>query len=157
MNTTPAPTTSTPVRFRPPPARLMRTLNPLMKVLIRSRLGRRMRPLAVVRFTGRRSGKTRALPLGVHDVGDFLAVFTSSSWRHNFQEPTHVAVSWGGHTSEGTAQLVEDQSRVAPALAVAFNQVGARKLGLAVDDGRQPTIAELAAVGRSMIEIHLDT
>jgi len=65
MNNQAQDTTIPAVRSKPPPARLMRLLNPLMRVAIRSRLGRRMEPLAVLRYHGRHSGRRRDIPVGV--------------------------------------------------------------------------------------------
>ena len=144
------------VRTQPPPARLMRLVNPFMRVAIRSRLGRRIEPLAVLRCRGRHSGRRRDIPVGIHDVAGVPSVFTDRPWRLNFRGGADVIVMRGGRTRSGRAELVEDPDQVGPALAVAVRQAGARKLGLAVAEGHQPTAEELAGVGRSMIEIHFD-
>lgn len=144
------------VRTRPPPARLMRFVNPFMRAAIRSPLGRRMEPLAVLRFHGRHSGRRRDIPAGVHDVEGVPCVFTDRPWRLNFRGGADVIVMRAGQARSGRAELVEDPDRVGRALAVAVRQVGARKLGLAVAEDHQPTTAELAGVGRSMIEIRFD-
>ena len=142
------------VRSQPPPARLMRLLNPLMRLAIRSRLGRRMEPLAVLRYHGRHSGRRRDIPVGVHDVAGVPTVFTDRPWRLNFLGGADVVVMRAGQARSGRAELVEDPAQVGPAFAVAVRQVGPRKLGLAVATGHEPTAEELAAVGRSMIRIH---
>jgi hypothetical protein len=143
------------VRTQPPPARLMRFVNPLMRAAIRSRLGRRMEPLAVLRFRGRHSGRRRDIPAGVHDVEGVPCVFTDRPWRLNFRGGADVVVMRAGQARSGRAELVEDPDQVGPALAVAVRQAGARKLGLAVAEDHQPTAEEFAAVGRSMIRLHL--
>jgi hypothetical protein len=58
------------VRSRPPPAALMRAVNPLMRAVIRSPLGRHLEPLAVLRFSGRRTGARRG---ALDDPDRFLA------------------------------------------------------------------------------------
>ena len=144
------------VRTQPPPARLMRLVNPFMRVAIRSRLGRRMEPLAVLRCRGRHSGRRRDIPVGIHDVAGVPSVFTDRPWRLNFRGGANVIVMRGGQARAGWADLVDDPDQVGPALAVAVRQAGARKLGLAVAGDHRPTAEELAAVGRSMITIHFD-
>ncbi len=144
------------VRTRPPPARLMRFMNPFMRAAIRSRLGRRMEPLAVLRFSGRHSGGRRDIPAGVHDVEGVPCVFTDRPWRLNFRGGADVIVMRAGQARSGRAELVDDPDQVGRALAVAVRHAGARKLGLAVAEGHQPTAEELAVVGRSMIRIHFD-
>ena len=79
MNNQAQDTTIPSVRSKPPPARLMRLLNPLMRVAIRSRLGRRMEPLAVLRYHGQHSGRRRDIPVGVHDVAGVPSVLPAGS------------------------------------------------------------------------------
>jgi hypothetical protein len=114
-----------------------------------------MGALAVLSFTGRRTGKGYEIPVGVHDVNGVLAVFTDRPWRLNFRDGAEVTVFRGGTEQKGRAELVEDPEQVGPALAVAAQKAGARNLGLAVKKGSQPTPADFGAVGRSMIRIHL--
>lgn len=152
----PADVTTTSVRLRPPPAALMRLVNPVMRVAIRSRLGRRMEPLAVLRFVGRRSGKRRDIPVGVHEVDGVACVFTDRPWRLNFRNGADVTVFRAGRVRAGRAELIDDPDQVGPALARAVEHVGARKLGLAVAKDHHPTAEEFAAVGRSLIEIRFD-
>jgi hypothetical protein len=144
------------VQLRPPPAALMRLVNPVMRRVIRSRIGRRMEPLAVLRFVGRRTGKRRDIPAGLHTLDGVGCVFTDRPWRHNFSGGIPVTVISGGRSRAGRADLVEDRQRVGDALARAVEQVGARKLGLVIAKGCTPTPADFAAVGKSMIEIHFD-
>ncbi|MEY2402830.1 MAG: hypothetical protein QOD38_381 [Acidimicrobiaceae bacterium] len=141
------------VRSKPPPAALMRFISPLMRALIRSPLGRRMQPLAVLRFTGRRTGKRRAIPVGVHDIDGVACVFTDRPWRLNFRPGIEVVVEHGGQRRLGRAELIDDPALVGPTLARAVETAGARKLGLFVAKDHQATAEELAAVGRSLIEI----
>ena len=156
MNNQAQDTTIPSVRSKPPPARLMRLLNPLMRVAIRSRLGVRMEPLAVLRYHGRHSGRRRDIPVGVHDVAGVPSVFTDRPWRLNFAGGAEVIVMRAGQARPARAELVEDPDQVGSALAVAIREVGPGKLGLAVAKGHRPTAAELAAVGRSMIRLHFD-
>ena len=132
------------VRTQPPPARLMRLVNPFMRDrdAVR-RLGRRMEPLAVLRFQGRHSGRRRDIPAGVHDVEGALCVFTDRPWRLNFRGGADIVVMRAGQARSGWAELVEEPDQVGPALAVAVRQAGARKLGLVVAEDHRPTAEEV--------------
>jgi hypothetical protein len=147
-----------PVRGKPPPRQLMKIVNPLMRLIIDSPLGRRMDGMAVLRFKGRRTGKAYTIPVGVHEVDGVFAVFTDRAWRLNCSDGATVSVSRGGRTELARAQLISNPSRVGPALATALRRAGnPRRLGLTIDKGHQPTESELAAVGRSMITLTFDT
>jgi hypothetical protein len=147
------PTKNPAVISKPPPAALMRLVNPLMRVIIRSRFGRRLEPLAVLRVTGRRTGIRREFVAGVHMVDGIATVFTGRPWRLNFQGGTNVVVMSGGAERQAHAMLVEEPSEVGRAFAIAVRQAGARNLGVAIVKGADPTPADFAAVGRSMIRI----
>ena len=110
----PADATTTSVRLRPPPAALMRLVNPVMRVAIRSRLGRRMEPLAVLRFVGRRSGKRRDIPVGVHEVDGVACVFTDRPWRLSFRNGADVTVFRAGRVRAGRASSSMTQIKLVP-------------------------------------------
>ena len=141
------------VTSRPPPAALMRLVNPLMRVAIRSRWGRHFGPLAVLRVQGRRTGNSREFVAGVHSVDGIPTVFTDRPWRVNFKGGVDVVVMNSGTERPARATLVEEPGEVGPALAAAVQEAGARNLGVAVAKGAHPTSADFAAVGRSMIRI----
>jgi hypothetical protein len=141
------------VSLKPPPAGVIRLVNPMMRRLIRSRLGRRLAPLAVIGVDGRRTGTRREFNVGLHDVDGVLTVFTDRPWRHNFSGGAEVTVARGGTTWRGRGELVADPGLVGPALAAACGQVGPRKLGLRIRTDADPTVEDFAAVGKSMIRI----
>lgn len=141
------------VTAKPPPPALIRVLNPIMRVLLPSRLGRRMAPLAVLRFTGHRSGLQRDIPAGVHEFGDHAVVFTDRPWRLSLRDGAEVVVRRGGVARVATAELVEDPALVAPALASVADRVGPRRVGLSVTGDGTPAVEDYAAAGKSMIEL----
>jgi hypothetical protein len=141
------------VMLAPPPAAVIRLINPVMRIVIRSRLGRRMGPLAVIRFAGHRTGHRRDIPVGLHEVDGVPTVFTDRPWRLNFRGAGDVTVQKGGNTWAGRAQLVDDPAQVGAALATAVQQVGARNVGLAITKGARPTADDFAGLGKSMIQI----
>jgi hypothetical protein len=89
----------------------------------------------------------------VHAVDGIPTVFTDRLWRLNFKGGTDVVVIHAGTERPARATLVEEPSEVGPALAAAVQEAGARNLGVAITKGADPTSADFAAVGRSMIRI----
>lgn len=67
-----------------PPDWLMRLVNPVVRKLVQRGRGRLAERLAALEFTGRRTGKTYAVPVGCRVVDGRGAVLTDSRLRHNF-------------------------------------------------------------------------
>ena len=141
------------VAVKPPPAALIRVLNPLMRAVLPMRLGGRMHPLVLLEITGHRTGRQHRIPVGLHEVGGEHVIFTDRPWRENVRGGADVVVAAGGQRRPAVAELVDDPVLVGEALRVAVGQVGARRLGLQVADGDTPTAADYAATGKSMIRI----
>src|SRR6187200_2499526 len=104
-------TTMTTVRaFEPSPAfrTLTRVGNLVMRPLIRSRLGRHMRELAVISFTGRRSGARYTVPVGYQEMDGQGLVMTAAGWKANLRGGADVEVVHDGRTQPMRADLIED-------------------------------------------------
>ena len=96
---------SAPARF----AVTNRVVNPLLVPLLRSPVGRLLgRHLAVVAYTGRRSGRPHQLVCHVtEDAEDLLVVVgraADKQWWRNFRAPATVQVWLGGRRVAGTAR-----------------------------------------------------
>jgi hypothetical protein len=129
-------------------------VNRVLRVLGPTPAGRLLpASVALLRFTGRTSGRRLEVPVLVHEFEGTEAVFTSAPWRRNFDGGAPVTVVRKGRAVAHRGELVTDQAQVAPALQEAVRRKGAGKLGLAATKGRQPTVDELAAVGKSMIRL----
>jgi len=149
-------TTSSPpaVQRTHPPDVLIRVVNPVMRRLLASPLHRAVSgQLMLLRFRGRRSGRSFALPVARQEHRGRIAAFTNSAWRHNFR---------GGHLAElvlaGTPRavrgtLLEDVDEVTTAYAAKIEELGRqaaqRRLGIRITVGRAPTPAELAEAIRA--------
>jgi hypothetical protein len=146
-----------PVRHRPPPAALLRVLNPIVRANLGTPLWR-MFPswMAVLEFSGRRSLRQLRVPVGLHGVHGTPTVFTERPWRLNFAGGAPVTVIGRGKHRHGRGELVRDRDAVGSAFATALEHMRPSNLGLAVDKGHQPTAQELAALGGDMITIHYD-
>ncbi|RPJ41307.1 MAG: DUF385 domain-containing protein, partial [Chloroflexi bacterium] len=100
-------------RGPPLPKFMVRMANPLLKAVLRSRFHKRMSDrLMILTFTGRKSGRRYATPVGYVRSGSEVFVFTRSSWRHNFKEPAPVSMRIQGKDVQGTARLVSDPACV---------------------------------------------
>ena len=146
-----------PVRHRPPPAALLRMLNPIVRVSVGTPLWRLFPSwMVVLDFTGRRSHRPLRVPVGLHDVHGTRTVFTDRPWRLNFVGGVPVTVISRGKSRQGRGELVRDRGEVGSAFAVALEHMRPSNLGLAVDKGHQPTAHELAALGDDIIRIRFD-
>ena len=144
------------IRVQPPPRAVLRVVNPVMRLLLTSPLAARLpRSMALLEFTGRRSGRRLAVPVGVHEVEDGLVVFTEAAWRHNFAGGRDVTLRRGPTCRQGRGVLVEDPQAVAVALGDAVARVGARNLAMRTAPGRQITHDDLVRLGRRMVRLEL--
>ena len=146
-----------PVRHRPPPAALLRVLNPTVRATLGTPLWRLFPSwMALLEFSGRRSHRPLRVPAGLHDVHGMPTVFTERPWRLNFAGGAPVTVISRGKRRHGRGELVQDRGEVGSALAVALERTRPSNLGLAVEKGHQPTAQELAALGGDIITIRYD-
>ena len=146
-----------PVRSRRPPAAVMRAVNPVVRAVLRSSLGRRAGRLTTLQFDGKRSGRHFVIPVMPVAVDGRECVFTDASWAANFAGGRQCRLTRAGREQHGRGVLVVAPEEVGRALHTALAQLGhPRQLGLAVDRGHVPTVAELGAAGRVMIRVEVD-
>ncbi|MEA2901513.1 MAG: hypothetical protein QOH36_1400 [Actinomycetota bacterium] len=135
----------------PPPA-VLAVLNPVMRVVLRSPLGRLMKPLALLEFTGRRSGLRYRVPAGWHQAVGAPVVLTPAPWRANFAGGAAVSVYHRGRKQAMTATLVTDPDVVASAVrAMLADGTPPRAIGLKIPAGHTVTAADVTSVDRAMI------
>lgn len=136
-----------------PPLTLIRTLNPLVRRLLRSRAhGWIDGAVLVLHITGRRSGRHYDIPVGYHSHGS-LSVFTDSPWRVNLRGGADIEVTLQGARTNMRAELEEDPVQVAKVYAERIEELGwqtaQRRLGIKIHVGRTPTHEELADMIRT--------
>lgn len=140
------------VRDARPPAVVIRILNPLMRALLGSRLARRMRGVALLEFSGRRSGCTYRVPVGWHDAGGQAIVLTPASWRANFAGGRPATVHHHGQVQSMTGTLVTDAAEVARAVQTLLDEgTVPRQLGLRIPDRHRISPSEISTVNRAII------
>jgi hypothetical protein len=140
-----------------PPATVLRLVNPVLRTLVASPAGRLVPgSVGVLRFTGRRSGRTLRIVAGIHDVDGLPIVITSRPWRLNFRGGREVAVARAGRWQRGTATLVEDAVHVAAALNhILRSGTSPRTLGLRMPRGHVLDADDVRATGRTLIRLDL--
>src|SRR6478672_3397393 len=98
------------VQDAPPPKAVLRLVNPLVVALLRSRLHRlASKNLMLLTVTGRKTGRTYTLPVGLHEQPDGTLVLSAGgSWRHNLQDGRDVRVTLDGRERTAHTTLEED-------------------------------------------------
>ena len=99
-----------------PPAAVVAVLNPINRVLLRGPIGHAIKPIALVEFNGRHSGRRRRVPVLWHPVGDGGYVFSPAAWRANFTGGAVATVTHLGRKQSMRGTLVTDPGLVADAL-----------------------------------------
>ena len=139
-----------------PPDVVMRVMNPVLRAILRTPLGRAASEFMILDFTGRKSGRHFSIPVSAHHLdGDLYAVL-EAQWKYNFRDGADARVSHGGRTTTMHGVLITEQAAVADLVQRLASGYGAKKaqrmMGMAFADDRLPTPAEwLDAVDRLRI------
>ena len=163
MAQSPSPVPDAPAAPRRPPKAVFRYgLNPLFSRILRSPLhGRLSERLALLTFTGRKSGKTYTIPVGYAQTDDTLLIGTASAWQHNLAGGAPVRVRLRGQERTGVADVVADEAemiehyRTMLAVAPGFG----RAIGVRIDPNGEPNqddVARNRAQGHVVVRIRLD-
>lgn len=141
-----------PVQQAPPPAWLLQhVINPLFRLAIPTPLGRRI-PLALLKVTGRRSGRTYSIPVAVHQVLGSTVVLANAPWVANFRGGAEAELVRRGRTEPVRGELVEDPARIGAFMrAVLDGGRPARGLGLSMPNGYRPSDDEAASVRKAIV------
>ncbi len=135
-----------------PPLLVVRAMNPIMRIALRTPLGRLITPFALLEFHGRRSGRLLRVPVGWHQIGTEHVVFTPAAWRVNFDGGLAVTVHAHGRHFPMIGTLDDDADSVANALQSLADQHGSlRPVGIDIPDNHHVTAADVAAVDRALI------
>jgi hypothetical protein len=131
-----------------PPKLMFLVADPVMRFAV-GRLGAKPPGLALLRFTGRRSGRDLELLAALHEVDGRRAVLTNSGWRWNFEggRPLEAIIEGQSHRLVGT--LETDPDAVADVYLGRLSEIGVeaapRRLGIRSTTGEAPTREEMAA------------
>ena len=120
--------------------------------------------IALLHFTGRRSGSPFVVPAGIHELGGQLVVATGSGWRHNFAGGADGELTWRGHRGPARFLLVDDVERVAAGYLELVerygNELAERRLGIVLHVDRTPTLDQMrdavSRCGLALVEVQTD-
>lgn len=131
-----------------PPQALLRAINPVLRRVLRTRLGSRMTEFMLVTFAGRKSGRQFTVPVSAHRLDGDLYVVLEAGWKHNFRDGAEADVHYLGKRTAMHGQLITDRSAVADITSRLAQSYGAtraqRTMGLKFRDGQVPAVAEWA-------------
>lgn len=135
-----------------PPYVVVAILNPINRVALRTPIGRTIKPVALLEFAGRRSGRPFRVPVLWHPVGDGGYVFSPATWPQNFEGGTPATVTHRGRRRQLHGTLVRDRELVADA----FNELlrsGTKPghTGLHIPPGHVVTADDVVRVNRVLI------
>jgi hypothetical protein len=144
---------TTGVRDARPPDTVVRVLNPVLRIALRTPLGRLIRPFALLEFNGRRSGRRYRVPVGWHENDRGALVITPAPWRSNFADTTPVTVYFKGKPHRMIGTLTTNSETVADALQSLFDHgTSPRLIGLDLPKGHRITASDVSSVGRAAIQ-----
>jgi hypothetical protein len=130
-----------------PPDRLLRIVNPVMKVLLRTPLaGAARKQLMVLSFTGRKSGNRYSIPVSAHHIDNQLYALAGAAWTRNFRNGAAAEVVHDGKTVTMRGELIDDPAVFADLAHRAAESYGYKRaqrfMGLGFRDPRVPTVEE---------------
>jgi hypothetical protein len=137
-----------------PPAALVRAINPVARLLLRSPLHGVLDPtVLLLHVTGRKTGRRYDIPIGCTALNDRIILVTIARWRVNLRGGGDVEVTRHGVRRPMHALLDENPASVAVAYDSVIEHLGwpaaARQLGIKTDHGQRPTLLELRVAAQS--------
>lgn len=142
-----------------PPAAILRVVNPVLRLLLRTPImGAARQQMMVVSFDGRKSGRRYSIPLTAHRIDNNLFALTSAPWKVNFRDGAKAEVLLDGKSTTMRGELVRDRAIVADVAHRCAESYGIKRaqriMGLKFLDDRMPTLEEFAeAVDRDHIAV----
>jgi hypothetical protein len=144
------------VRDARPPIAVLRVTNPVLRALLRTPVGRVIRPLALVEFQGRRSGRRIRVVVAWHMLDGEPVVVTPAPWRVNFTDGAPATVRRRGRRQQCVGTLVLDPDDVAKSIGVLLrNGTSARELALHVPAGHVMTADDVVRTRRALVRFRL--
>ena len=135
-----------------PPRLAVAALNPMLRLVLRTPLGRSIRPLALLDFPGRRSGRRFSVVVGWHSIDGLPVVITPASWRANFTGGRRATVRSRAQRTELIGTLDEDPEAVARCIvALVEGGTAPRALGLSIPEGHTITADDVRSSDRAIV------
>ena len=146
-------------RRQPPKALFTHVVNPVMRTILRSPLHRPLSgKLALLTFTGRRSGRRYTIPVSYVREGQTVLFGTESGWKANFRGAggTPVRLRLAGRERSATAEVIDDEAGMTEAYAtiLRLDPGYARFIDVRLDPGGRPLPEDVrAARARGLVVI----
>jgi hypothetical protein len=103
--------------------------------------------VALLSFTGRKTGKRYTIPVSYDREGDTVTVITKRmrKWWHNFETPIEVELRLAGETFVGKAEIETDDTGVLDYMTGYLQKrpIDAKAYGLAKDERTREKIARI--------------
>lgn len=130
-----------------PPEALLRTINPVLRVLLRTPVvGPLRNQFMVLNFTGRKTGRQFSVPVSAHQIDGSLYAIANAGWKHNFRDGADATVVHGGRTTPMRGELISDPAAVADLAHRLAQSYGPKRaqimMGLKFRDGAVPGQAD---------------
>ena len=130
----------------------MRILNPILRLLLHTPLGRAIKPVALLEFRGRRTGRRLRVPVLWHSVDHRAYVFSPAAWPHNFANGHDATITHLGRPRSMRGTLVRDPELVADAFnELLANGTKSQHTGLNIPNAHRVTVADVMNVNRQLI------
>jgi len=123
--------------------------NSLMKWALTTRGLQKMvgHDVALLTFTGRKSGDVYTVPVSYHRDGETVTVVTKRArrWWHNFETPIEVEIRLAGEVFDGKAVAVDDDAKALDFMSEFLERrpIDAKAYGLAKEDMTREKIARI--------------
>ncbi|MCI0678160.1 MAG: nitroreductase/quinone reductase family protein [Actinobacteria bacterium] len=103
--------------------------------------------IAVLTFTGRRTGKRYTIPISYQRDGDVVTMVTkrARTWWHNFETPAEVELRLAGKPHVGKAEVMTDYAENLEFMTryLARRPIDAKAYGLGKDEITKDKVAEI--------------
>ena len=134
--------------------------NVFMQALLKSPLhGLLSRNLILIRYTGRKSGKTITLPVNYVRIGDRLLVTSlrTRSWWRNLRRAAPFHLRLQGNEVPARAEVLEEQAEVAAALGELFAAAPqmSRYFDVRLDENQKPLQGDLEQAARERVVVRI--
>lgn len=144
-------------REGPPDWLFKNIINPTMKTILRSPFhGLLSNGLAIITFTGRKSGKIYRTPVAYHVESDNVVyVFTRSPWWKNLTDATSINLRIKGKNRQFKPEIIQDNARVWEIIShyIEHYDGNYRRVGVMMSEGASE--AEIRTAVSDMLAIRL--
>jgi hypothetical protein len=132
----------------PPPA-VLKVVNPVLRLLLRTPLlGAAREQLMVISFKGRKSGRQYTIPVSAHRIDGNIYALTGAPWKGNFRDGAAAEVLLDGKTTTMQGELIHDRAAVADLYRRCSESYGVKRaeraMGMKFRGGQMPSLEDFS-------------